>query len=190
MYPTGQQILVGDQWLNLSNCDEHRNAKALIHFPLDGLPSLAVIQRATLKFVHQGNSHLYAYGSASNQRPLCATRLYTLQQPGKVPSNGGHLVDHFSTVPTPPNPEYDWSDMFYALTAGAPYQALGSTTTAVDVTSDVSRWHNFPEHNHGFSIQSWTTDLEAQGIIDHTSEMARCWSTLNEIRLVIEYYAP
>ena len=60
LYPKGNQVLVGDQWTHASSgCDEHRNAKAFIHFPLDQIPPKAVIQQARLQFVQEGNIQSY-----------------------------------------------------------------------------------------------------------------------------------
>ncbi len=192
LYPKGNQVLVGDQWWHASNgCDEHRNAKALIHFPLDQIPPKAVIQQARLQFIQEGNIHSYDGSPASMDRPICATRLFPSQQTWQPPS-GKHFVNYGD--PRPPGTDYGyWSDQFTNAVQGAPYQSISSTTTQYDVTGDVLQWYQNPASNYGFSIQAWTVDLEYTGLIQpnaHKSGYSFCWSTLNNIQLVVEYFAP
>ena len=190
MLPKGNQIVVGTEWIwNRDNCySRHNNGKAAIHFPISDIPAYAKIKRAALKFdpvksaVYKGPEY-----PTFSSKPVCATRLYTNQLSwNQAPVSKTHV--NYDDV-SPQGGNRYWMNFFTNLISGAPYQSINTTTTELDVTGDVLQWQQTPERNYGFSFQSWTVDLEFNKVLNHTVDLM-CWTTLGNIQLEVEFYAP
>ena len=189
LFPRGTEILVGDQWVNRDKCTSHQNGYAMIHFDVEELPPDAIIHQATLKWkqvdgVHQNDN---GTGKTISWKPLCATRLTSIQKPWSAPPYE-HFVDYHNDDPT----SNYWLHKVKELSAGAPQQHFSTTAeTEIDVTADVLNWIEQPETNFGLMFESWNADLQHTGIYsDYTWAIARCWSVLDDVQLEVEYYAP
>ncbi|NPV75091.1 MAG: hypothetical protein HPY59_01825 [Anaerolineae bacterium] len=180
--PLGIEVVVGGLEVNSDDCGLQSRSAGAVLFDIPAMKlsqPLAVIQKATLLFHNRSTDYSVYFGEdkgyvATNQKPLCATRLGI----SKVDWKGWSPSNHFS---------FDQSMLDHPANI-APYTAIKPFNYSIDVTSAVQTWFKKPDTNRGFVL--YPTSLDLAYYFYSNAENQRCMSNLNDFKLEILYFTP